>query len=164
MHVPLRAGARNFSLVVFSLFALTACYVYPDNGKWAGVGSYNDEGANDHRACNFNLEITHISDTVAVDSLQASCGGRLLASLKPGSFKREGERVMSNGNQIGRIYADGTVEIDVYAANLFQRHPYANSRVVIAWTHMGEQLHFSVREGDGPRTRRFDGWLRREST
>ena len=34
----LRKNAQRASLVLISLCALTACYVYPDSGTWHGVG------------------------------------------------------------------------------------------------------------------------------
>jgi len=162
MRFTFRPRALRVLVGLFALFVLSACYVYPDSGRWSGSGSYNDERLSDHRSCRFDLDISHLSGVISVNAFRASCGG-FSARLFPGSYTRRGDRIWQGEREVGRVFADGTVELEAYGENLFLRHPLPNSRVLISWTLVGGQLHLSVREGDGPRTRRFDGWLHRES-
>lgn len=162
MRIPIRLrSSKSISLFLFSLFALTSCDLYPENGKWAGDLGVTDERSNATYRCPFEVHLTRTSESVSITSVDLYCGSRSV-HWSPSAYVRSGTGLFKNGEKVGEIYPDGTVKLEIWDPSFLDHYPNRVSRLEITWSRIGDSLHFSLREHLEGNKRTMEGSLKRK--
>jgi hypothetical protein len=141
----IRLRSSRIAVALACLFALTACDLYPDSGKWAGDFTVHDEAWNDRYTCSADVDITHTNDVVSLNAIDSYCGSRSL-HWSPSALNRRGMSLYRDDQKVGDVYPDGTVRIELTDPYYTDHYPNRAQRIVITWTRLGDDLQFSLTE------------------
>lgn len=165
MKITLRLRSpRSLGLFLLSVFLLTSCDYYPENGKWVGELLITDERSRESYRCPVEVDLYRSTGAVNVRSLEVRCGWQFSRSLfwRASDYERRGTDLVKDGQRIGDIYPDGTVRIDMRDPQVRDNYPNRADRLVLTWSHIGEGgLHFSLREDYEGKSRTLEGRLQR---
>lgn len=165
MKLPVRLRSpRSAAILLLSFCLLTSCDFYPENGTWSGEVRVVDEAEKRAYSCEAELKIFRSSQTVEADHLEIRCGSFYRQSLywSSGRYERVGTDLYLHSMKVGDIYPDGTVRIEMANPAVFDNYPRKVDRLVLTWSHVGEALHFSLREESQGKVRSIDGRLARQ--
>jgi len=160
MQLPFRFRSTRTFIALGALLGLTACDLYPDTGKWGGDLTVNDAVLSQTYTCAADADITHTETVISLNSLDVYCGSASM-HWAPSALTRRGTGLFLGDNQVGQIYGDGTVQIEIpdpYENVQYPRHP---DKIDITWTRMGEDLQFTLTEWYGPNARSMEASLLR---
>lgn len=163
MQMPIRLRHSKLISCFALLLALVACDTYRDNGNWSGTLRVSDSHyPADDRYCETDVEVIRSSDFAELSHLSIQCGNKSIR-WSSGAMSRQGMELWQSGRQVGEIFADGTVRIEVREPALLLAYPHRVDKLTVTWTRMGEDLQFTLKEETEWRTRTYEGSLQRRN-
>ncbi|MGZ3652445.1 MAG: hypothetical protein ACXWR1_21730 [Bdellovibrionota bacterium] len=145
MKFPFRLRSPRIAISLVCLFALTACDIYPDSGKWAGDVSVHDDLWTQHYSCSLDVDITHTDEVVSLNSFDSFCGDGTLHWAPP-ALNRHGDSLYLGDQEVGAVEADGTIHIQFDNPYFTAQYPHQVDQVIVTWTRVGEDLVVDVTE------------------
>jgi len=147
------------TLVIGLMVLLTGCNLARDTGTWRGSVVVREEGRMPE-TCEVEIELTHSDDHLQFHHLAANCDS-YASKWHPGSFNITGHSVWKNGEMIGWAKEDGSANLELTDRVTDQRYPLPATRVIVAWTRIGDGLEFTQETYFSGRIQRSNGYLRK---
>ena len=158
MKLPFRFRSTRTLIALTALFGLTACDIYPDSGKWGGDLTVHDDITQQSYTCSADVDISHTESVISLNSFDTYCGPDSL-HWAPSALNRRGSSLYLGDQQVGEIYSDGSVHVEIDNPYFNAQYPRNADRLDLTWSRMGDDLQFTLTEWYGNEARTMESSL-----